>query len=226
MGIFWLHFFYSVWYFPSSWIFLLKLARILFWGLGSYSNSCISADSCWCFSDRRREVEVLLHYCQVEVDAQIPYPGSIKTWSEGRQSLLLLCGCEIPDSPHDLHWCYGGERVLNGRSGWKSWLPTWPSLTLSSGILRCLCGLQCVGFINFRHLTVTYLKKRLWVPVMAQRKQIWLASMRMQVRSLASVSGLRIWRCHELWCRSQTRLGSDVAVAVVQACGCSFQFDP
>ena len=27
-------------------------------------------------------------------------------------------------------------------------------------------------------------------------------SMRMRVRSLASLSGLRIWRCHELWCRS------------------------
>ena len=36
---------------------------------------------------------------------------------------------------------------------------------------------------------------------MAQWKRIWLASMRMQVRSLASLSGLRIHRCHELWCR-------------------------
>ena len=27
--------------------------------------------------------------------------------------------------------------------------------------------------------------------------------MRMQVRSLALLSGLRIWRCHELWCRSK-----------------------
>uniref|UniRef100_A0A8W4FIM3 Zinc finger protein 446 n=1 Tax=Sus scrofa TaxID=9823 RepID=A0A8W4FIM3_PIG len=35
------------------------------------------------------------------------------------------------------------------------------------------------------------------------------------VRSLASLSGLRIWHCHELWCRSQIRLGSHVAVALV-----------
>ena len=35
------------------------------------------------------------------------------------------------------------------------------------------------------------------------------------VRPLASLSGLRIWRCHELWCRSQMQLGSDVAVAMV-----------
>ena len=37
--------------------------------------------------------------------------------------------------------------------------------------------------------------------------------MRMQVRSLASLSGLRIWRCHELWCRLRVWLRSDVAVA-------------
>ena len=35
-----------------------------------------------------------------------------------------------------------------------------------------------------------------------------------RVQSLASFSGLRIQRCHELWCRSQMRLGSGVAVAV------------
>ena len=38
--------------------------------------------------------------------------------------------------------------------------------------------------------------------------------MRMQVQSLASLSGLRIWRYSELWCRSQTRLRCGVAVAV------------
>ena len=32
--------------------------------------------------------------------------------------------------------------------------------------------------------------------------------MRSWVRSLASVSGLRIWRCRKLWYRSQMRLGT------------------
>ena len=36
----------------------------------------------------------------------------------------------------------------------------------------------------------------------------WLVSMRIQVRPLASLSGLRIWHCHELWYRSQMWLGS------------------
>ena len=42
--------------------------------------------------------------------------------------------------------------------------------------------------------------------------------MRMQVKSLASLSGLRSQCCHELWCRSQTQLGSGVAVAVCLWC--------
>ena len=36
------------------------------------------------------------------------------------------------------------------------------------------------------------------VPVMEQWKQIQLGSMRLQLRSLASISGLRIWCCQEL----------------------------
>ena len=35
----------------------------------------------------------------------------------------------------------------------------------------------------------------------------------MRVQSLASLSGLRIWRFRELWCRLQTWLRSGVAVA-------------
>ena len=38
-----------------------------------------------------------------------------------------------------------------------------------------------------------------------------LGSTRMQVRFLALLSGLRIWRCCELWCRFQTQLGSCIA---------------
>ena len=34
------------------------------------------------------------------------------------------------------------------------------------------------------------------------------------VRSLALLSGLRIRRCHELWCRLQTQLGSRIDVAL------------
>ena len=49
---------------------------------------------------------------------------------------------------------------------------------------------------------------------MAQRKRIRLGAMGLWVRSLASLSGLRIWHCRELWCRLQMWLGSDIAGAV------------
>ena len=41
--------------------------------------------------------------------------------------------------------------------------------------------------------------------------------MRTRVRSLASLSGLIIRHCRELWCRLKTQLRSGVAVAVLQA---------
>ena len=52
---------------------------------------------------------------------------------------------------------------------------------------------------------------------MEQQKRIQLVSMRMQVRSLASVSGSGIHPCRELWCRLQTRLRFGVAMAVAVA---------
>ena len=61
---------------------------------------------------------------------------------------------------------------------------------------------------------------------MAQRQRIWLLSMRMWVRSLASLSGLGIWRYRELWCWSQTRLRSHIAMTVVQDGSCSSDWTP
>ena len=53
------------------------------------------------------------------------------------------------------------------------------------------------------------------VPVVAQWKRIQLGTMRLPVRSLASLSGLRIWHCHELWCKSQMWLRSGIVMALV-----------
>ena len=56
---------------------------------------------------------------------------------------------------------------------------------------------------------------------MAQWKRTQLGSMRTRVRSLALLSGLRMWHCHELWCGSQTLVRSDIAMPVVSAGGYS-----
>ena len=52
--------------------------------------------------------------------------------------------------------------------------------------------------------------------------------MKIQVPSLASLSGLRIWPVCKLQRRSQMRLGSGVAVAVAvaEASGCSSDLTP
>ena len=52
------------------------------------------------------------------------------------------------------------------------------------------------------------------VPIVAQQKRIQLVIVRLWVRSLALLSGLRIQRCRGLWCSSQMQLRSRVAVAV------------
>ena len=66
-------------------------------------------------------------------------------------------------------------------------------------------------------------KKIKWVrvPTMVQQKRIQLGTMRLQVWSLALLSGWRIQCCCELWCRSQMRLGSAIAVVVAYASSCS-----
>ena len=50
--------------------------------------------------------------------------------------------------------------------------------------------------------------------------------MRMQVRSLTLIRGLRIRRCGKLWCTSLMQLRFGVAAAVVQAGSCSSDSTP
>ena len=50
--------------------------------------------------------------------------------------------------------------------------------------------------------------------------------MRLWLWSLASLSGLRIWRYHDLWYRSQMQLRSCLAVAVRQPSNCSSDSTP
>ena len=53
------------------------------------------------------------------------------------------------------------------------------------------------------------------VPIVVQQKRIQLGTMRLQVQSLASLSGLRILCCQKLCCKSQMQLRCRIAVAVV-----------
>ena len=62
--------------------------------------------------------------------------------------------------------------------------------------------------------------------MVAQQKRLRLETMRLRVQSLASLSGLRIRCCPELWGRLQTRLRSCMAVAVVEAGSCGSNSTP
>ena len=85
----------------------------------------------------------------------------------------------------------------------------------SQSLLRYYIYLECPFphslsgwiLIIIIHLFVRYTffkNSYLGVSIVAQQKQILLGTTRLQVRSLASSSGLRIQRCCELWSRLQT----------------------
>ena len=61
---------------------------------------------------------------------------------------------------------------------------------------------------------------------MAQWKQIRLGTMRLHVHSLASLNGLRIQGCRDLWYRLWMWLGSGIAAAVVWASSYSSDLTP
>ena len=74
-----------------------------------------------------------------------------------------------------------------------------------------VCWECCFGYRHDKedHLKIVFGSSRRGSVV----NGIQIGTMRLQIRSLASLSGLRIWHCHELWCWSQTWLGSGIAVA-------------
>ena len=88
-------------------------------------------------------------------------------------------------------------------------------------------GMGKKGACGAMVMTVNFiLKTSSGIPVVAQWKRIPLGTTRWWVPPVTSVSEVRIWRCRELWCRSQTRLGSGMAVAVALGRQLQPQFDP
>ena len=121
------------------------------------------------------------------------------------------------------------KKSLAKKNNLSVFLKNYKIKTLNMGKKNCACNTnfnresKCKHFIApKRRSTFLYCKDfvfffnylSLGVAAVTQWKQIRLISMGMQVRSLASLSGLGIRRCLELWCRSQTRFESD------SCCGC------
>ena len=80
-------------------------------------------------------------------------------------------------------------------------------------------GLLLPSRIKFNFLLVTF---KIWVQRSSRHGSVvhesdqypWGWRLHLWVQSLASLSGLRIQCCRELWCRFQRQLGSCVAVVV------------
>ena len=68
--------------------------------------------------------------------------------------------------------------------------------------------IQMSLFVKQKQTQISKSKQLSGIPVMAQQQRTQLVTMRMWVQSLASLSGLSIQHCHELWYRLQTLLRS------------------
>ena len=76
-------------------------------------------------------------------------------------------------------------------------------------------------FKGKKHISENVLEKKSdgGVPIMVQGKHIWLVSMGMQIWSLALLKWVKDLALRELWCRSQTWLGSCTVVPAVSKAG-------
>ena len=117
--------------------------------------------------------------------------------------------------------CYNGkhsqyiekwDKFNYSYKGSRPWFLLKSTTTLLPLITNIYIHLLCTTIFQS---TLHVLKLTYGVPVMVQQKRIQLETMSLRVRSLVSLSELRIWRCHELWCRPQARIGSGIFVALV-----------
>ena len=121
------------------------------------------------------------------------------------------------------YWLTGFEKLMVSK--WDIWgvggssLEVWDGNAIKFGCDDHCTTINTVKFIEyFKKIQIRsgrQKKKKKSIPIMAQHKWILLASMRMQVWSLVLLSGLRIWCCYELSCRSQRWLRSGIAVTVM-----------
>ena len=120
-----------------------------------------------------------------------------------RSTFLTRCslnqpprGCTVTHTPHQC--C----RRVSNMSPDCPWKGRGSHSREGTGRVR---DLTCDPWGRWQHRTW-----REGFPILVQRKQIWLVSMRIQVQSLASLSGLRIR--HSVSCGVGRRRGSDLAL--------------
>ena len=120
-----------------------------------------------------------------------------RPWLPLSQDSPALCA-EISWEPHAglQHWEWAGPPIQDRQLCKRARLQR----LLESSPWRCVIQGGTSKYFN-RSLVYFIFKKFLGVPVLAQQKGISLGTMRLWVQSLASLSGLRIRCCCELWWR-------------------------
>ena len=115
----------------------------------------------------------------------------------GALSSSLLGMCFSPLSASWLSSC----PVLRGFSALYlcTWLRTFCSW---KGEFLGLWSLWMAGPLSYHFSSCDRKHRAKELPLWPRRLRTQLVSMRMRVWSLALLSGLRIWLCRELWCRS------------------------
>ena len=126
---------------------------------------------------------------------------------EDAARVLRCCGCGIDQQPQLGFDSQPGNLHM-------PWMSTPPK--------KKLRGTESLADI----LSYFIEKNAFWSSHRSQAETIQIGTIRLQVQSLASLSGLRIHCCRELWCRSQLWLRSCVFVAVAQAGGCKSNQTP
>jgi len=141
-----------------------------------------------------------LRHSHSNVGSKLPFHTSWQCWilnplSEAREQTHILMDIS------QVHYCWATlDRSLQRQRKTGTGLATWKSCIAVGSLKEMRKGLSIRNYRSSCHGTV---------------KRIRLGTMRFWVRSLASLSGLRIQRCGDLWCSLQTQLGSGVAVAVL-----------
>ena len=81
-------------------------------------------------------------------------------------------------------------------------------MCIENGLVMYYWGASCLLLPLWSTKSRTFFKTFFRVPLVVQWKRTQIVSIRTRGQSLASLSGLRIWRCGELWHRSQMWLRS------------------
>ena len=130
-------------------------------------------------------------------------------WLYNNVNYLTLLNCTLKNGKMGDLWWLSGLRIQHCHCRGAGSIPD-PGAAKRNNNNKTKFNELSIISVTYNWKFPDFKKKEEGVPIVVQQKQIWLAFMRMQVRSLASISGLRIWCC--CGCGVGHRHGLDLAL--------------